>query len=122
MYKSNRLFDEFVDIERNINTGRVDHSPSGHKDVLDAVCGATFTASKHAEEYAYDYGETLDHTININNDHTLAPNMNQIAVDFEQELLNLLDPVGKQQTNNPTETTPFGAQPVSIIGDGIILW
>ena len=30
MYKSNRLFDEFVDIERDISTGKVDHTPNFH--------------------------------------------------------------------------------------------
>ena len=49
MYKSARLFDEFIDIARDNNTGKIDHSPNGHKDALDAVCGATFTASKYAE-------------------------------------------------------------------------
>ena len=49
MYKSSRLFDEFIDIARDNNTGKIDHSPNGHKDALDAVCGATFTASKYAE-------------------------------------------------------------------------
>jgi hypothetical protein len=49
MYRSNRLFDEFLDIERDLNTGKVDHTPNGHKDALDAVCGATFTASKFAQ-------------------------------------------------------------------------
>lgn len=123
MYKSARLFDEFVDIERNMNSGKIDHTPAGHKDVLDAVCGATFTASKHAEEYAYDYGETLDHTININNDNQLTPSMNQIAVDFEQELLNLLDPVGRQESiKTPQQNNPYNPQPVSIVGDGIIIW
>ena len=66
MYKSDRLFDEFVDVERNITTGKVDHTPNGHKDALDAVCGATFTASKHAEEYAFNYGENLKATVELN--------------------------------------------------------
>ena len=60
MYNSKRLFDEFIDIERNVNNGKIDHSPNGHKDALDAVCGATFTASKYAEQFAFDYGEDLD--------------------------------------------------------------
>ena len=67
MYRSNRLFDEFIDIERDLNTGKVDHSPNGHKDALDAVCGATFTASKYAEQYAFDYGEDLDTVKTVSN-------------------------------------------------------
>lgn len=38
MYKSDRLFDEFIDVERNENSGKIDHTPNGHKDALDAVC------------------------------------------------------------------------------------
>jgi len=37
----------------------VDHPTNGHKDALDAVCGSVFTASKYAEEFAFDYGENL---------------------------------------------------------------
>ena len=65
MYKSSRLFDEFIDIQRDMNTGKIDHSPNFHKDVLDAVCGATFTASKYAEQYAFDYGEDLEATTKV---------------------------------------------------------
>ena len=67
MYRSERLYDEFVDVERNINTGKVDHTPNFHKDALDAVCGATFNASKHAEEFAYEFGESLEAIVNVNN-------------------------------------------------------
>ena len=135
MYRSARLFDEFVDIERNINTGKVDHSPNGHKDALDAVCGATFNASKHAEEYAYDYGESLDITHTVNKDASYDVNMQQIAIDFEQEMQKLLDPVqtavaqiDTKNNNSNTATTKrmdFGmgqAQPLSYLADGIIVW
>lgn len=58
LYHSKRLEDEITELERNINTGKVDHPPNGHKDVCDAVCGSMFTCSKYADEYGYDYGET----------------------------------------------------------------
>ncbi len=85
MYKSDRLFDEFIDVERNIETGKVDHSPNHHKDVLDAVCGATFTASGYAEEYAYNYGETLEQILEVNSNID-ADIKKQLVVDFENEL------------------------------------
>ena len=66
MFKCDRLFDEFVDVERNINTGKIDHTPNGHKDILDAVCGATFNASGYAEEYAFKYGENIQDVIELN--------------------------------------------------------
>ena len=68
MYKSDRLFDEFIDVERDLNTGKIDHSPNFHKDVLDAVCGATFNASKDAEQFAYEYGETAESLTIVNED------------------------------------------------------
>ena len=53
MYRSERLFDEAISVERNNNNGKVDHPPNGHKDVLDAVAGATYNASRNAEQYAW---------------------------------------------------------------------
>lgn len=138
MYRSIRLFDEFVDIERNNNSGKIDHTPNGHKDVLDAVCGSVWNASKHAEEYAYDYGESLEEMTSVNKEDN-SFNAQQIAIDFEQEMMKILNPVQmniiETTTNNcinnidtPTQKSPFTdfglgkAQPVSYVMDGIIVW
>jgi len=127
MYRSERLFDEFVDVERNNNTGKVDHSPNFHKDILDAVCGATFNASKHAAEYAYDYGETLENVEQINKNNSEL-DMTQFAAQFEQEMQAQLDPlrlVDKNKSEESDQYMNFGmgkAQPVSYIADGIIVW
>ena len=87
MYKSDRLYDEFIDVERNINTGKVDHTPNGHKDALDAVTGATFTASKHAEEYAYEFGESLETILQVNNEFGYMNQIKQqVTIDFEEAL------------------------------------
>lgn len=96
MYKSDRLYDEFVDVERNINTGKVDHTPNGHKDALDAVCGATFTASKYAEQFAYDYGENMELMLDVNNEYNEGK---QLVVDFEEQL--------KQSFRSSTNTSNF---------------
>lgn len=110
MYRSNRLFDEFIDIERDLNTGKVDHSPNGHKDVLDAVCGSTFTASKYAEQYAFDYGEDLDivKTVSQNNSQqAISEQMNQA---FQEELTRMFDP--RLRIQKSTENT--AQQPTKI--------
>lgn len=125
MYHSNRLFDEFVDIERDLATGKIDHTPNGHKDTLDAVAGATFNASKHAEEYAFDYGESIENTIEANRGNTIA-DMQQIAIDFEQEMMKLLDPVQSNKNNKQSETVfqDFGmgvAQQLPLFNQGIIV-
>lgn len=98
MYKSNRLFDEFIDVERNINTGKVDHTPNGHKDALDAVCGATFTASKMAEEFAYEYGEDLELITGISSGDD---SQQQMVVNFEEELKRLQDPFEGARVEQP---------------------
>lgn len=88
MPKVERLYDEFVDVERNINTGKVDHTPNGHKDILDAVCGATFNASKFAEEYAFKYGEDLVDLVEINEQLDKDANdIKQMNKEFEKALL-----------------------------------
>ena len=86
MPRCDRLFDEFIDVERNINTGKVDHTPNGHKDILDAVCGATFNASSYAGEYAYQYGENLQDIVELNDQ--LDADMNSaFNKTFEESLL-----------------------------------
>lgn len=85
MYESNTLIEELVNLERNINTGKVDHPEGFRKDIADAVCGATFTASKYAEEYAYDYGESMEQIIQANEDADVTY-LKQMTTDFEEEL------------------------------------
>lgn len=137
MYKSERLFDEFIDIERNLNTGKIDHTPNFHKDVLDAVCGATFTASKYAEQFAFDFGETLEDIINVNNT-TIESDKKQITIDFEEELKNtfanfsksLEEPNIDSENKNNTQKPVFkdfglgaakAVNPV-YLNDGILYW
>ena len=93
IYDSTTLIDEIIDLERNINTGKVDHPDGGRKDVCDAVCGATFNASKHAEEYAYDYGEDLVEAVSMNMNSTEFDMRQQIIMDFENELKNMHNPL-----------------------------
>ena len=131
MYKSERLFDECIDIERNLNTGKVDHTPNYHKDVLDAVCGAVFNASKHAEEYAKDYGEDLNLVTQISGDSDKFTK-EQINLDFEQELTkmygNINSPEPKEkQDENTTKFMDFGmgeAKPYfgNYLANGIIVF
>lgn len=115
IYDSQTLIDEIIDLERNINTGKVDHPDGGRKDVCDAVCGATFNASRHAEEFAFDYGESIDSTIKVSLTPTNESIKKQIQVDFEEELRSLLDPISKvkqpsTQTNIEKEKAKFTNQ------------
>lgn len=124
MYKSDRLFDECVDIERNIETGKVDHSPNFHKDTLDAVCGATYNASKNAEQYAFEYGEDLETAMNVSNSVGQS-SQNQITLDFEAELKKVFN---AEDTSAKTKQLDFGMGPAvsmdngAMISQGIMVW
>lgn len=92
MYNSKTLIDEIIDLERNINTGKVDHPQGGRKDVCDAVCASIYNASKHAEEFAYDYGEMLDSIMEVSG---TDESTSDVSRQFEQELGKLYDPLRK---------------------------
>ena len=96
MYESKTLIEEIVNLERNINTGKVDHPEGFRKDVCDAFCGSMYTASKYAEEYAYNYGETYDLLLGSNTEDNLTNSMfkeqRQMIINFE-DMLKEADPV-----------------------------
>ena len=58
------------------------------KDIADATCGAIYNASKHAEEFAYDYGEQLEDVLRINGD-SKEDDVKQLTIDLENELLEM---------------------------------
>ena len=126
MYKSDRLFDEFVDVERNIETGKVDHSPNGHKDALDAVCGATYNASKNAEQYAFEYGEDLELLVKASSANSEF-DKKQINVDFEEELKKTFGtPVEKEHSGESFMDFGMGRATTNYnnnyISNGIVVW
>lgn len=84
LYKDDLLYTELVQLEKNINTGKVDHPQNGSKDQADALCGAIYTASTFADEFAYDYGEDVENAVSVNKSSN--PTTQQITVDFENEL------------------------------------
>ena len=86
MYESKTLIEEIVNLERNVNTGKIDHMENFRKDCCDSVCAATFVASKYAEQYSYDYGENLDVVLQINEKKDSTA-LKQFTVDFEKELM-----------------------------------
>ena len=79
------------------------------KDACDAFCGAMFTASKFAEEFAYDYGESYDLLIGSNTQTNMTNSsfatQRQMMIDFENELRkqNPLRPPTKQEETKITE-------------------
>jgi len=100
-----KLSDEITDLERNINTGKVDHTDSGSKDMCDAVCGSLYNASTYADQFAYDYGEVIDTIKETNMDMDQAQRK-QVTVDLENELKDILQPtaIKKQSQENKKDT------------------
>lgn len=121
VYKTELLTEEIIGLER-LSDGHIDHTSSGinSKDIADAVCGSIFEASKHAEEFAYDYGESLEETINFNNS-SQELTAEQIAQEFEEEMQRLLNPIQEPsvQQNN---TTTHNKQTPAYVFDNMIIW
>ena len=89
LFEHNLLTEELIGLERNNNTGKVDHSPSGinSKDCADALCGSVWNASQHAEEYDFEFGENIDTLIDVSDDSMFSTDGRQMEiVSFEEEL------------------------------------
>ena len=103
------------------------------KDQADAVCGATFTASKYGDKYSYEYGDNI---VEINNpEFTTEQVKEQLTVNFEEELKKTLmgnylkneDDKQKPQSNGLLKYgNPYEAQEVQTnlnnIKNGILVW
>ena len=127
------LTTELVGLERNINTGKIDHSDGGRlgsKDAADSICGSLWNASKHADEFNFEYGETLD-TIIDTDKLDVNDERNQITVDFEEMLKQTFDTM-QQVTHKNVESdkqhfVDFGLGKatstfnMSYLSDGIII-
>lgn len=121
LYDSKNLIDEIIDLERNINTGKVDHPDGGKKDVADALCGAVYNASKNAEQFAFEWGESLDTITTTNAMPSDAVIRQQITLEFEEELKKTFN------KNMPTQANTGNQQKSNVLSqplvkDGIIIW
>lgn len=122
LYPTTLLTEEVVGLERN-NNGKIDHPMGGtvgSKDQVDAVCGAIYTASLDAEQFAFDYGDTLEAMTKVSSNQNPQ---NQLIIDFENEMKKALNPV--QAPPNTFKDFGMGRAQVlnnSYLADGIILW
>lgn len=86
------LTEEVLGLERQ-SDGHINHPENGtqgSKDAIDAICGALWNASKHADEFAFEYGETLETIIDVSN-QTDTFDKKQITINFEEELNKAFD-------------------------------
>ena len=128
MYDTVLLTEELLGLERNNNSGKVDHSPSGinSKDIADALCGSLYNASLHAEEFAFDYSENLQTMLSANNGD--ANDLSQITIDFEEELKQAMQIHMPQEIVEPIQ--PPGQRPIpqtpqidyGSLANGILVW
>jgi hypothetical protein len=85
MYKDCTLLtEEIVSLER-LSDGHIDHPQNFSKDQADAVCGSLFLASEFAEEYSYDYGESLETSLDVNSTSDEL-RKHQMIAEFQDEL------------------------------------
>lgn len=140
MYNSTLLIQEILGLERNGNNGRIDHEDGGRigsKDACDAFAGSLYNASLHADEFNFEYGETLESIVEVSSKGALS-DQQTFKKQFEDELNNLFDPMSgllrqqvKQKAENPVNNNrgiDFGmgiAKPLTsnqfYISNGIII-
>lgn len=117
MYENRLLTDELIGLERN-NNGRIDHSPRGvnSKDIADSLCGALFNASKHAEEFAFEFGEDISNLVSASSTNNAQAQQQQITLDFEEELKKIHLPNGKIiKENSDSAFMDFGMGPAQAL-------
>ena len=124
MYETKLLYNELVQLEKNNNTGKVDHIQGFSKDQADAIAGATYTASKYAEEFAYDYGEDINLVGQINNNTDFYTQ--QLTVNFEDELKKTFQTFHNSMPQQKEPDYGMGKATtnytIPLLHDGICLW
>ena len=103
--KCDLLTNEIVGLEKEAD-GHINHPDngrSGSKDIADALCGSIYQASHFAEEFAFDYGETMEQILLANSDYRFE-DVKSISTQLEDEL-KLLDPTLKP--THPSNATEF---------------
>ena len=107
------LTEELLGLERNNNTGHIDHPDSGRygsKDQADCLAGAIYNASKHGEEFNFEYGETLDAMVDVSNEMSYDNTKAQMVIDFEEELKKVsMDFSSSLNVNNNKNTNPLSS-------------
>lgn len=114
------LYTEFVQLEKNNNTGKIDHPDKGSKDQADAVTGATYTASSFADEYAHDYGEDAELVLKINNKSSSQETIKDELTKQLMEMRPFLNPRYANIDEGFTEEEKQKAQDAIVFNNDII--
>ena len=111
------LTEEVLGLER-LSDGHIEHSEAGtrgSKDVIDAIVGSLWHASLHADEFAFEYGESLN-TMLDTNDVSYIENDTENFYEFLKESHKPLN----VEISNPTLSKPEDI--VMGVYDGIMCW
>lgn len=122
-YDSELLTEELLGLERDNNSGKIDHSPTGinSKDAADAVCGAVWNASQNAEQFAFDYGEDIENTLQVSGNQKTVED---IATEMEEDLKNVFRGMNPSDAAKQLDFGFGPAVPVDgqYISQGIMIW
>ena len=83
MIQIDLLEKELIQLQRDVQTGKIDHPPEGSKDMADSLAGALFNASIHKQSLI-DSRQLLESALDINND--IDPQAEFIA-DMQESML-----------------------------------
>ena len=117
------LTDEILGLERE-SDGHIEHpeqGTQGSKDCSDAICGSLWHASLHAEEYAYEYGESLEVLTDFNLDNS------DLLQDFTNDIKeSYIQTNAKFVNGNMSKYIDFGMGPAEDydmgVLDGVMVW
>ena len=130
IYKTVLLKEELIGLERDNNSGKIDHSTNGvnSKDSADAICGSIWNAAQHAEELSIDFVDDIENTVKISMSGSEVMDAEQITIDFEEELKGVFRGIktAPSQPMNPAQLD-FGFGPSipmesQFISEGIMVW
>lgn len=111
------LTEEVLGLERE-SDGHINHPDNGtkgSKDAIDAVVGALYNASQHADQYAFNYGENLNLLVDVNDK---SKDQKQMLIDLTEELRRL-DPIVQPTTQqNNKQEQPLDA----FIANDTLIW
>jgi hypothetical protein len=122
VYKTQLLTEEIVGLER-LSDGHIDHTTAGinSKDISDAVCGSVYEASRHADEFAYDYGETLETVLEVNTVNEATQEIKNLAKNMLGSITVKNPQTGKLEATQAMISDEFDAF-FSGDSDGVLYW
>jgi len=119
--KCDLLTEEVLGLEREPD-GHINHpdnGATGSKDQIDAVVGAMYNASLHADEIDFEFGDVaeafVDTALSVNANMSDADIKAQMVREFERELMNR----GMPQAQRPQQQRPASSGPIVV--DGMLI-